>query len=130
MSEQLDQTFTTVKVSLTSTILNTNNTTGTTMNSGTFSFSDSSDCTKIRKARVTVETQGICIQPEGTGVFDGADCGPIYLEFQNGKPVLYVWKDINGEDPVRIDLDGALESARREPLEVQDFHLTSQRHMV
>ena len=73
---------------------------------------------KIRKARVTVETQGICIQPEGTGVFDGADCGPIYLEFQNGKPVLYVWKDINGEDPVRIDLDGALESARREPLEV------------
>jgi len=88
------------------------------MKNETVSFSDSSDCTKIRKVRVTVETQGVCIQPEGTGVFDGADCGPIFLEFQGGKPVLYVWTDINGEDPIRIDLDGALESARREPLEV------------
>jgi hypothetical protein len=85
----------------------------------TASFSDAFDCTKIRKVRVTIETQGVCIQPEGTGVYDGADCGPILVEFQNGKPFLHVWADINEDSPTHtIDLSGALEAARREPLEV------------
>ncbi len=89
------------------------------MKNETVSFSDAFDCTKIRKVRVTTETQGICIQPEGTGVYDGADCGPILVEFQNGKPVLHVWADINAQDPTHtIDLSAALESGRREPLEV------------
>jgi hypothetical protein len=64
------------------------------------------------KAAVTAETRGLCIRPEGTGTFD-SDCGPIYLEVQDGRPVLYVWADINKEAPVKIDLAAALESNRQ-----------------
>lgn len=63
------------------------------------------------KAIVTAETRGLCIKPEGTGTFD-SDCGPIFLEVQDGRPVLYVWADINAEEPAKIDLTAALESNR------------------
>jgi hypothetical protein len=64
------------------------------------------------KATVTAETRGLCIKPEGTGTFD-SDCGPIYLEVLDGRPVLYVWANINEEEPVKIDLAAALESNRQ-----------------
>ena len=38
---------------------------------------------------------------------------PIYLEFCDGKWELFVWSDINQEDPThRIDMSGALEANR------------------
>jgi len=44
------------------------------------------------------------------------DNGPVaFVEFQDGKPVLYIWSDINQEDWThRIDLSDALESSREE----------------
>lgn len=39
---------------------------------------------------------------------DGFDDAVIYLELNEGKPVLFVWADINSEEPThRIDLSGA-----------------------
>ena len=81
------------------------------MRSEVFTFADA-ETGQPRTAAVTAETRGLCIQPEGTGTFD-SDCGPIYLEVQDGRPVLYVWADINGEEPVKIDLAAALESNRQ-----------------
>lgn len=42
------------------------------------------------------------------------DNGPVlYIEFENGKPVLYIWGDINSEDYTHhISLEHALESNR------------------
>ena len=61
------------------------------------------------KAAVTAETRGLCIRPEGTGTFD-SDCGPIYLEVQDGRPVLYVvGRHRHGRpEPVKIDLAAAV----------------------
>jgi hypothetical protein len=81
------------------------------MRTETFTFADV-ETGQPCKVAVTVETGGLCIKPEGTGTFDG-DCGPIYLEVQNGRPVLYVWSDINGQEPVKLDLAAALESNRQ-----------------
>jgi len=77
----------------------------------TFTFADA-ETGQPRKAAVTAETRGLCVKPEGTGTLD-SDCGPIYLEVQGGRPVLYVWADINAEEPVKIDLAAALESNRQ-----------------
>jgi hypothetical protein len=76
-----------------------------------FTFADA-ETGEPRKAAVTAERGGLCIKPEGTGTFD-SDCGPIYLEVQDGRPVLYVWDDINGEEPTKIDLAAALKSNRQ-----------------
>jgi hypothetical protein len=44
---------------------------------------------------------------------DGFDDAPVYIEFNDGKVILYVWSDINNEDPThKIDLSGALTSRR------------------
>ena len=64
------------------------------MRTEVFTFADA-ETGQPCKAAVTAETRGLCIRPEGTGTFD-SDCGPIYLEVQDGRPVLYVWADING----------------------------------
>jgi len=76
-----------------------------------FTFADA-ETGQPCKATVTAEAGGLCIKPEGTGTLD-SDCGPIYLEVQDGHPVLYVWADINGQEPVKIDLAAALESNRQ-----------------
>ena len=58
----------------------------------------------------------ILIRPAGTGDYASADhCGfPVVVEIVDGKPLLFVWADINQEDSThRIDLSGALESQRR-----------------
>lgn len=81
------------------------------MRTETFTFAEV-ETGRACKAAVIVETHGLCIQPEGTGTYD-SDCGPIYLEVQDGRPVLYVWADINGQEPVKIDLATALESNRQ-----------------
>jgi hypothetical protein len=53
---------------------------------------------------IFIEGYGQCNMPAGTGA-------PIYLEVQDdGTPKLYVWADINQEDPTHIiDLSGAKE---------------------
>jgi hypothetical protein len=79
-----------------------------------FTVSDTIDGNPPRKICISQEADCLFIQPEGTGTIDG-DCAPIRLEFQNGKPVLYVWNNINSDEPVRIDLAAALESAALEP---------------
>ena len=39
---------------------------------------------------------------------DGFDDAVVFIEFNDGKPMLYVWSDINKEDPTHIiDLSGA-----------------------
>jgi len=77
----------------------------------TFTFADA-ETGQPCKAAVTAETRGLCIQPDGTGTLD-SDCGPIFLEVQDGRPVLYVWANINEEEAVKIDLAAALESNRQ-----------------
>ena len=81
------------------------------MKTETFAFADAATGNPA-KAAVTSERTGLCIRPEGTGTFDG-EYGPIYLEIRHGKPVLYVWTDINGQEPVKLDLAAALESNRQ-----------------
>jgi len=54
---------------------------------------------------------------DGFGISTMSDgYGPIiYLEHYEGKPWLYIWADINQEDPThKIDLSEALESNRRD----------------
>ena len=44
---------------------------------------------------------------------DGFDDAVVFLELNDGKPTLYVWADINSEDPTHvIDLSGAHTSRR------------------
>lgn len=39
---------------------------------------------------------------------------PVYVELYEGKLMLYVWADINSEEPThKIDLEGAKETARK-----------------
>ena len=81
------------------------------MNTETFTFADAATGNPANVA-VTAERTGLCIRPEGTGTFDG-EYGPIYLEIVHGKPVLHVWTDINGQEPVKLDLAATLESNRQ-----------------
>lgn len=61
---------------------------------------------------ITNEKQGLAIRPERTGCYEGS-FAPVYLEFVNGRPKLYVWANINQEDPTHvIDLRLAMESMR------------------
>ncbi len=80
-----------------------------------FTISDTIDGNPSRKICIAQEADCLFIQPEGTGTIDG-DYAPIRLEFQNGKPVLFVWNNINSDEPVRIDLADAVESAALNPV--------------
>ncbi|MFA5419530.1 MAG: hypothetical protein WC341_13850 [Bacteroidales bacterium] len=65
------------------------------------------------RCKVSLGSQDLQIQPEGTGTFEG-DFAPIVLEFYEGKVRLLVWSDINAQDPTHvIELPGALETARK-----------------
>lgn len=76
--------------------------------------SDESIAIDVERAQ---HTCGIEVRVEGHGdcsSVPGAGC-PIYLERQGGKVKLYVWADINREDPTHvIDLDGAREDRRKD----------------
>tara|TARA_B100000131_G_scaffold24516_1_gene23532 strand:- start:128 stop:454 length:327 start_codon:yes stop_codon:yes gene_type:complete len=70
---------------------------------------------ETRMGDYTVATQGrgLAVRPKGMGDMNSADdMGfPIYIE----GTTLYVWGDINKEDPThKINLAGALEKNRRE----------------
>jgi hypothetical protein len=76
------------------------------VNTQSFSFVDVYSGEQ-QTVEIAIELHGLCIKPQGTATFDG-DFGPIFLEFQNGRPVLYVWPDVNkSADPVEIDLTKA-----------------------
>jgi hypothetical protein len=77
-----------------------------------------------RRVKVCIvgDTKGIEIRPEGYGDHDSAPGygSPVFLELHKGKLKLWVWADINQEDPTdEIDLEGARENAR-EPAEAVD----------
>lgn len=75
---------------------------------------------------VTPEMCGLVIQPEGTGVAEMENCGPVYVEFYDGLPRVVVWPHINdGNDVQIVDLAGALEACRN-PDPVLDLPAESQ----
>lgn len=61
----------------------------------------------IRKIHVSTEGTGLMIHPENTNTFDG-NYAPIYLEFKNGVPILYIWNDNKEQEPIKISLENAL----------------------
>ena len=61
--------------------------------------------------RLRFGNDGIAIHPKGMGVFDG-DYGPILVEQVDNVIRLIYWPDINDQEPVIVDMSGALESAR------------------
>lgn len=70
---------------------------------------------------VTPEACGLVIQPEGTGVAEMENCGPVYVEFYDGLPRVVIWPHINDGNAVQIvELAGALEACRN-PEPVSDL---------
>jgi hypothetical protein len=67
------------------------------------------------KIAVRIELgKAICIQPEGTGCYDGP-FAPILIERCCDKTTICIWSDINNEEPTHnIDINGALEINRKE----------------
>jgi len=66
---------------------------------------------------VTIETSssGISIRPHGTGTKTCEGGSPIWIERQNGEIRIYVWADINQEDPTHvISLNNAKEEFYKE----------------
>ena len=69
------------------------------------------------ETRVALGRFGVDIYIEGYGVktLQPGYGAPIFLGYNEGKFTLYVWADINQEDPTHtIDLSGALESNRED----------------
>lgn len=67
----------------------------------------------VTSITVTPEMCGLVVQPEGTGVAEMENCGPVYVEFYDGLPRVVVWPHINDGNDVRIvELAGALEACR------------------
>jgi len=67
----------------------------------------------VTSITVTPEHCGLVIQPEGTGVAEMENCGPVYVEFYDGLPRVIVWPHINdGNDVQIVELAGALEACR------------------
>ena len=67
----------------------------------------------VTSITVTPEMCGLVIQPEGTGVAEMENCGPVYVEFYEGLPRVVIWPHINDGDDVQIvDLSGTLEACR------------------
>lgn len=69
------------------------------------------------KCSVNVYPTGIGISFEGFGE-NGAMPGygePVFVEVKNGVPTVYLWSDINSEDPTHVvSLGGARESLYKE----------------
>lgn len=72
---------------------------------------------EVKGSVEVTKTQALEVRIDGLGqaTMETGHGAPIYLELYKGKLKLYVWADINSEDPTHIiDLDGARESARKE----------------
>lgn len=71
--------------------------------------------------------EGLDISISGFGTFDmqeGYDAPLIYLEVDpdpDGETVLYVWPDINEQDPIKIDLSKARWENREEEDETNNL---------
>lgn len=61
------------------------------------------------KVTIAVGKDGITILPEGMGTFDG-QYAPILIEREAGRIRLIYWPKINEDEPVIVDMSGALES--------------------
>ena len=70
---------------------------------------------KKLRVRITETPNSIDIVPEGYGDAGSEDSHgiPILLEIYEGRLRLLVWNDINVEDPVIIDMEGARETNRK-----------------
>jgi hypothetical protein len=73
---------------------------------------DVNDAAKLTNLRVCNDAQiGLGVWIDGYSTHTAADDDPdavLYLEIQDGKPVLRIWADINSEEPTHtIDLSGA-----------------------
>lgn len=83
---------------------------------------DQDDTSKTLSVLVEAPGNGLLLlRPEGFGEKTALDGHghPIALELYEGKVRLFVWADINQEDPTHtIDLSGALESNRKEMIEL------------
>jgi hypothetical protein len=82
-----------------------------------FDLLDVSDEKGKTSVKIGFGVDGVGIHPEGMGVKDG-DYAPILIERDQGKIRLIYWPDINQEEPVIVDLSGALESARLKLLDM------------
>lgn len=78
---------------------------------------DSTDQTRTIRTVIKIGRLGVSF------IFDGyGDCNsteghgtPIFVEYYEGQPKVYIWSDINQEDPTHaISLAGAMESTRQE----------------
>lgn len=78
---------------------------------------------RIVKGKIVQTIAGIEVFAEGYGTcnMQPGFGSPIFLEVWEGKLRLHVFADINSEDPTHtIDLEGALETARKLDDEVPD----------
>ena len=66
---------------------------------------------KFTKAGGFVE---IAVQGYGERAAEDGNGSPVLLEFHEGRLRLVIFDDINGEDPLIINLEGARESKRKQ----------------
>ncbi len=68
------------------------------------------------RVRIKKTSNSIDIVPDGYGDFGSEDGQgvPILLEIYEGELRLIVWNDINSEDPMIINMEGAKETNRKE----------------
>ena len=75
---------------------------------------DTNECGSL-KTRTRLDQHSMSLYFDGYGEFTAENHhgSPVYLELYDGVLKLYVWADINQEDPTHIiDLSGAKESNR------------------
>lgn len=61
------------------------------------------------KIEIEQAGQGVGLRPHRTGCMTNPSGAPVWLEFKAGEPILYVWSDINNEEPTHvISLKGAI----------------------
>lgn len=80
-----------------------------------FTITDSSaDSPNSLVVRVREEAGQLLIKPDGYGTFASAEGFgvPILLDLYEGRLRLLAWDDINKEDPVVVNIQGACESAK------------------
>jgi len=68
-------------------------------------------CQPLR-VKIITSSVGIEIGAEGFGLKGIEGRCPIFMEYNEGKWMLYVWSDINKEDPIVIDMELAREDYR------------------
>jgi len=80
---------------------------------------------KIEPIETAIEAldDQIWIKPKGYGDFSSADGygAPICIERSDGRLRAILWPDINAEEPVIVDMEGARESMRKEEKGMEDF---------